>query len=175
MLKHLDKLKPKARARESLQLRRKYDPDFNREAEMQKLMSKMRMQSMRLKMTMELVDVLNETELDKYSAFDTLSKAKRNIARLEENMVTPSPPVAVAVVRPRATAKAVRPGATATTVRPRATATAVRPQAAAAVRPSPPEIPTVRSDRDNTGDDTCQAAASTVQVAAAVAICLTVM
>ena len=175
MLKHLDKLKPKARARESLRLRRKYDPDFNREAEMEKLMSKMRMQNMRLKMTMELVDVLNETEVEKYSAFDTLAKAKKNIARLEENKVTPSAPVAVAVVRPRATAKAVRPGATATTVRPRATATAVRPQAAAAVRPSPPEIPTVRSDRDNTGDDTCQAAASTVQVAAAVAICLTVM
>ena len=135
-------------------------------------------------MTMELVDVLNETEVEKYSAFDTLTKAKKNIARLEENKVTPSAPVAVAVVRPRATATAVRPRATATAVRPRATATAVRPRATAtavrpsaatAVHPSTPEIPTVRSDRDNTGDDTCQAAASGVQVAAAVAICLTVM
>ena len=117
---------------------------------------------------------LNEAELDKYSAFDTLSKAKKNIARLEENKVTPSAPVAVAVVRPRATATAVRPRATATAVRPRATATAVRPSAATAVHPSPPEIPTVRSDRDNMGDDACQAAASGVQVAAA-AICLTVM
>ena len=166
MVKNLDKLKPRARARESLRLRRKYDPDFNREAEMEKLMSKMRMQSMRLKMTMELIDVLNQAVMDKCSAFDTLSKAKKNIARLEENKVTPSAPVAVAVVRPRATATAVRP---------RATATAVRPSAATAVHPSTPEIPTVRSDRDNTGDDTCQAAASTVQVAAAVAICLTVM